>query len=190
MTIYTANGPGKSVSTKTFNKNNKKLIFACRCWPAFKTNQLFSCWQSLRASKNNEEQAHLVYQVFCFAFCPTSFKVMVQYLFSTVFVFAKWQFSFKSTVTLRAQLMELILEGYTWRQNAKVWERKTMWSTNKGFVLGRGNLRQSWILDSTPWIPDSRYWIPKFASETRRLFTWREEDPSTRKIVEGGTTLR
>ena len=24
MTIYTANGPGKSVGTKTFNKNNKK----------------------------------------------------------------------------------------------------------------------------------------------------------------------
>ena len=31
-----------------------------------------------------------------------------------------------------------------------------------------------------PWIPDSRYWIPKFASETRRLFTWREEDPRRR----------
>ena len=28
------------------------------------------------------------------------------------------------------------------------------------------NLRQSWILDSTPWIPDSRYWIPVFVSGT------------------------
>ena len=26
--------------------------------------------------------------------------------------------------------------------------------------------------------------------ETKGLFTWREEDPSTRKILEGGITLR
>ena len=25
-----------------------------------------------------------------------------------------------------------------------------------------GNLKQSWILDSTPWIPDSRYWRSGF----------------------------
>ena len=28
----------------------------------------------------------------------------------------------------------------------------------------KGNVRQSWILDSTLWIPDSRYWIPDFLS--------------------------
>ena len=31
----------------------------------------------------------------------------MQYLFSTVFVFAKWQFSFKSTVPLRAHFIEV-----------------------------------------------------------------------------------
>ena len=87
MTIYTANGPGKSVGTKTFNKNNKKNWYLpVDVDRRFKTNQLFNCWQSLRASKNKEEQAHLVYQVFCFAFCPTSFKVM-----DAIFIFNRFR---------------------------------------------------------------------------------------------------
>ena len=69
-TIYITDGHGKCVSTEYFNKNNKKkLIFAFRCWPAFKKNPLFSCWQSVRASKNIEEEAHLIDQVLFFAFC-------------------------------------------------------------------------------------------------------------------------
>ena len=79
------------ILTKTMNK----VIFAFRCWPAFKTNRLFSCWQSLRASQNNEEHAHLIDQVF-FALCSTSFKLMnTMFIFNRFFVFAKWQFLFR-----------------------------------------------------------------------------------------------
>ena len=48
---------------KILTRTIKIVIFAFRCWSAFKTNRC-SAADSLRASKNNEEQAHLIDQVF------------------------------------------------------------------------------------------------------------------------------
>ena len=165
---------------KLLTRTIKKLIFACRCWPAFKTNQLFSCWQCLRHRKITKNMHISLIKFFFFShFVPHRLRWWMQYLFS-----------FKSTVPLRAQLVELKVTLLYLKTKCQSAREKDYVSRNKGFALCKGNLRQSWILDSAPWIPDSRYWIPKFASETRRLFTWREEDPSTKKTLEGGTTLR
>ena len=54
-----------------------------------------------------------------------------------------------------------------------------------------------WMYRQAPW-NDLQSHVNEAASKnnnqlsmpTKRLFTWREEDPSTRKILEGGITLR
>ena len=63
----TTNGPGKCVSAENFNKNNKNSDICLSVLTAFKTNRC-SAADSLRASKNNEEQAHLIDEVFFFGF--------------------------------------------------------------------------------------------------------------------------
>ena len=45
------------------------------------------------------------------------------------------------------------------------------------FFIAPGEVRQSWILDSTLWIPDSRYWIPDSLSVELKgfripIFSW------------------
>ena len=87
LTIYPTNGPGKCVSTKRLTTTIWKLIFAFRCWPAFKTNQSFS-WQRLRASKK-PKSGHIggtSRRSIFFAFCSTSFKVM-----NTMFIFNRFR---------------------------------------------------------------------------------------------------
>ena len=92
----TTNGPGKCVSAENFNKNNKNSDICLSMLTAFKTNRC-SAADSLRASKNNEEQAHLIDQVFFFwLFDPHRLRWWTHCLFSTVFMFTKWQFSFRA----------------------------------------------------------------------------------------------
>ena len=54
--VSNTKGPGKWRTTETLDKIKKTLI----CWPPFQPNiYMFRCWQSVLASKNNEEQAHV-----------------------------------------------------------------------------------------------------------------------------------
>ena len=46
-------------------------------------------------------------------------------------------------------------------------------------------------LPHKPLILHSRTFLQhRICTQAKGLFTWREEDPSTRKILEGGTTFR
>ena len=49
----------------------------------------------------------------------------------------------------------------------------------------KGNLSQSWILDSKPWIPDSKYWIPVFVSGTWILESSRQWDSGFLELCSG-----
>ena len=60
----TTNGPGKCVSAENFNKNNKNSDICLSMLTGVQNR--CSAADSLRASKNNEEQAHLIHQVFFF----------------------------------------------------------------------------------------------------------------------------
>ena len=54
--VSNTKGPGKWRTIETLDKIKKTLI----CWPVFQPNiYMFRCWQSLLASKNNEEQANV-----------------------------------------------------------------------------------------------------------------------------------
>ena len=101
----TTNCPWKCVSAENFNKNNKNSDICLSMLTAFKTNRC-SAADSLRASKNNEEQAHLIDQVFFLAFWSTSFKVM-----NTLFIFNRFHVHemaifIQSTAPLRAHFIE------------------------------------------------------------------------------------